>query len=109
MLTDFELFRKHCRADDFDDEGENRYLRDLLETAESTVIRYTGRTVDELCEMGGGKFPPELATAARLMGAHWYNQREAAAGVQMAEVPFTVSTLIKPFRRLCRQEDSAPD
>ena len=102
MLTDFALFRKHCRADDFDDETE--YLRDLLEAAEETIIRATNRTAAELVEIGGGSLPKPLQIAAFSIGAHWYNQREAVA-VQMHEVPGTLAALVKPFQRLCRQEE----
>ncbi len=103
MLTDFALFRKHCRADDFDDETE--HLRDLLEAAEETIIRATNRTAAELVEIGGGSLPKPLQIAAFTIGAHWYNQREAVAAVQMHEVPGTLAALVKPFQRLCRQEE----
>ena len=83
MLTDFALFRKHCRADDFDDETE--YLRDLLEAAEETIIRATNRTAAELVEMGGGSLPKPLQIAAFSIGAHWYNKRKTMNAARKKE------------------------
>lgn len=103
MLTDFDLFRKHCRADDFDDETE--YLRFLLEAAEEAIVNATNRSAAELVEMGGGEFPRSLRIAVYSLGAHWYNQREAVAAVQMHEVPATFNACIKPFQRLCKPEE----
>ena len=103
MLTDFALFRKHCRADDFDDETE--YLRFLLEAAEEAIVNATNRSAAELVEMGGGEFPRSLRIAVYALGAHWYNQREAVAAVQMHEVPATFDACVKPFKRLCKPEE----
>ena len=88
MLTDFDLFRKHCRADDFDDETE--YLRFLLEAAEEAIVKATNRSAAELVEMGGGKFPHML---------------RIAAAVQMHSVPETFEAWVKPFKRLCKPEE----
>lgn len=103
MLTDFALFRKHCRADDFDDETE--YLRFLLEAAEEAIVKATNRSAAELVEMGGGEFPRSLRIAVYALGAHWYNQREGVAAVQMHEVPATFNACVKPFQRLCKPEE----
>lgn len=103
MLTDFALFRKHCRADDFDDETE--YLRFLLEAAEEAIVNATNRSAAELVEMGGGEFPRSLRIAVYSLGAHWYNQREGVAAVQMHEVPATFNACVKPFQRLCKPEE----
>lgn len=103
MLTDFDLFRKHCRVDDFDDETE--YLRFLLEAAEEAIVNATNRSAAELVEMGGGEFPRSLRIAVYSLGAHWYNQREGVAAVQMHEVPATFNACVKPFQRLCKPEE----
>ena len=44
--------------------------------------------------------PSQLQQAVIMLAGHWYNQREAVSGVQMAEVPYTLQALIKPFRKL---------
>lgn len=95
---DLELLKKHVRADDFADDDD--YLAFLLDAAERHVCSATNREAEELIEMGGGSLPPTLQQAALLIAGHWYNQREAVSGVQMAEVPYTVQALIKPYRKL---------
>lgn len=96
--VDITLLKQHVRADDFSD--DDQYLAHLLEAAEQSVCTATNRTSDELVELGGGSLPVMLQQAVLLTAGHWYNQREAVSGVQMAEVPYTLQALIKPFRKL---------
>lgn len=96
--VDLELLKKHVRADDFADDDE--YLAHLLDAAEQYVCTATNREAAELLEMGGGKLSTMLQQAVLLIAGHWYNQREAVSGVQMAEVPYTLQALIKPYRKL---------
>lgn len=96
--VDITLLKQHVRADDFSD--DDQYLAHLLEAAEQSVCTATNRTSDELVEMGGGKLPVMLQQAVLLTAGHWYNQREAVSGVQMAEVPYTLQAIIKPYRKL---------
>lgn len=93
-----DLFKKHVRADDFGD--DDAYLQHLLDTAQQAVITATNRSLLELIEMGGGEFPTPLRHAVMMLGAHWYNQRESVAAVQMYAVPDTLQALVKPFRKL---------
>lgn len=92
------LFKKHVRADDFAD--DDMYLSHLLETAEEVIISATNRAVSELIEANDGIFPLPLQQAIMMLAAHWYNQRESVASVQMYEVPDALQALIKPFRKL---------
>lgn len=97
--VDLELLKKHVRADDFADDDD--YLAHLLDAAEQYVCTATNREAAELLEMGGGEhLPATLQQAVLLIAGHWYNQREAVSGVQMAEVPYTLQALIKPYRKL---------
>lgn len=96
--VDLELLKKHVRADDFADDDD--YLAHLLDAAEQYVCTATNREAAELLEMGGGELPTMLQQAVLLIAGHWYNQREAVSGVQMAEVPYTLQALIKPYRKL---------
>ena len=96
--VDLELLKKHVRADDFADDDD--YLAHLLDAAEQYVCTATNREAAELLEMGGGNLPAMLQQAVLLIAGHWYNQREAVSGVQMAEVPYTLQALIKPYRKL---------
>ena len=97
-VVSLELFKKHVRADDFED--DNTYLTHLIEVAQEAVITATNRTEAELTEMGGGSFPVSLKHAILLLGGHLYNQRESVSQVQLHEVPDSLQALIKPFRKL---------
>lgn len=96
--VDIALLKKHVRADDFTD--DDQYLQHLLGAAEQYVSTATNRTLDELLELGNGEMPAMLSQAIMLIAGHWYNQREAVSGVQMAEVPYTLQALVKPYRKL---------
>lgn len=105
--VDLQLLKKHVRADDFT--GDDIYLAHLLEGAEEYVCTATNRTLVELLGMGrGGSLPVPLVQAVLLVAGHWYNQREAVAGVQMAEVPYTFQALVRPYRKLA-DDDSRTD
>ena len=97
--VELELLKQHVRADDFSD--DDQYLAHLLDAAEQYVSTATNRSGKELLELGGGdNLPATLQQAVLLIAGHWYNQREAVSGVQMAEVPYTLQALIKPYRKL---------
>lgn len=97
-LTRLELFKKHVRADDFDEDDE--YLQYLLDTAEDVIVKYTRRTRRELADLGEcSPLPLPLMQAVLMLAGHWYNQREAVASVQMHEVPDTLRTLVNPYRK----------
>lgn len=97
-LVKLELLKKHVRADDFSDDDD--YLLHLLSAAEEYVCTATNRSAAELLEIGAGQLPASLQQAVLLIAGHWYNQREAVSGVQMAEVPYTLQALVKPYRKL---------
>lgn len=97
-LTALSLLKSHVRADDFAE--DDAYLQHLLDTAEQHVADSTNRSLADLVELGGGELPYSITHAVLLLAGHWYNQREAVAGVAMAEVPYTLQALIKPYRRL---------
>lgn len=102
-LVDIELFKKYLKADDFTDEVK---IADALEKAEAKVLRDTYRTAEELTEMGGGKIPPDINMAIIMMGCHFYKQAADPVGsIQMNEIPYTYSFLVKPFRKLSKRED----
>lgn len=97
-IVDLDLFKLHCRADDFtDDDAE---LEHVLQVAESSVIEATRRTKEELYAMGGGEFPIKLKHAIMMWGAHLYAHPEGVDTLQLREVPYTLSAMIKPYRKL---------
>lgn len=101
-IADLELFKKHVRADDFTEDDD--YLQHLLQAAEDWVVMSTHRTEAELADMGGGKVPVPIVQAVLMLAAHWYNQREAVAAAQMYEVPGSLQSLIKPYRKLANDD-----
>jgi uncharacterized phage protein (predicted DNA packaging) len=102
-MTDLELLKKSVRADDFDSDDE--LLSHLLDASMTYVTDATGRSASELAAMGtDGMYPPDLRQAVVMLAGHWYNQREAAAGSQMTEVPFGVTAIIKRYRKLSKSE-----
>lgn len=101
MMT-LQLLKQHVRADDFADDDD--YLTHLLAAATEHVTQATNRTSEELKALGGGDYPMSLQQAILLLAGHWYNQREAVGTAQMAEVPYTLQALIKPYRRLAGEE-----
>lgn len=101
-----ELLKQHVRADDF--AADDAYLQHLLDAAEEYVVNATNRELSALLSLGGGdSLPASLQQAVLLIAGHWYNQREGVSASQMAEVPYTVQALIKPFRKLA--DDSGED
>lgn len=100
-IVDLALLKKHVRADDFSDDDD--YLLHLLEAAEEYILRATNASAPKGI-LVGGDLPTPLRQAVLLLAGHWYNQREAVSGVQMTEAPYTIQALIKPYRRLCEQE-----
>lgn len=100
MIVDLELVKKQVRADEFAE--DDALLQSYTEAAEEYVVNATNRTLDELKAMSadGNTFPLPLQQAVLMLVGHWYNQREAVAGIQMREVPYTFQALIKPYRRL---------
>lgn len=49
---------------------------------------------------GASDVPAALRVAIKLLAAHWYQAREATSSDSMKEIPFGVSALIAPFRRV---------
>lgn len=104
-----DLVKRYVRADDFSE--DDSLLASLLESAEDYALTYVSRDSDELLELGAGSYPPSFVLAVLLLVGHWYNQREAAASVQVQAVPYGVDALLKPLRRLYTEttEDSAEE
>ena len=102
--VDLALLKKHVNADDFT--ADDTYLQHLLDAAEAHVIGMTNRTAAELMVPGSSEgtavLPVQLQQAVIMLAGHWYNQREAVSGVQMAEVPYSLQALVKTFRQLVK-------
>lgn len=97
-LVSFDLFKRHCMADDLT--ADDVLLEHYLTAAEAQVVSDTRRTEAELLEAGGGSLPVTLQQAVLLLGAHYYNQREAVAGAALQSVPEAYQALLRPWRKL---------
>ena len=97
-LIPLALFKGHVRADDF--AGDDDYLTHLLSAAEAWALKAVNREEDEMLRLGGGELPADYVQGVMLVAAHWYNMREGGGGGAMAEVPYTISAIFKPYTRL---------
>lgn len=46
-----------------------------------------------------GAVPQPIRTAIKLLAAHWYANREAAAVAQLSAIPFGIDRLVAPYKR----------
>jgi uncharacterized phiE125 gp8 family phage protein len=65
------------------------------ERADAATISFTAGYGD-----GPADIPAPLRAAILLLVGHWYQNRELAADANIGELPFAVSALIAPFRRV---------
>lgn len=92
ISVDIQALRQQCRVDYEDDDA---VLLGCGDAAEAEVIRMTGRTVDELLEMGEGKFPAPLRMAVLIRAAQFYAQPEGG------DKPNAVfESLIRPYQKI---------
>lgn len=78
-----------------EDQGHDVLITGFVGAAEDHVVRYLRRDLDT--EFPGG-WPSSVLQAIRLLVAHWYLNREAAAAGVMAEVPYGVKAMLAPYR-----------
>ncbi|MCM1369834.1 MAG: head-tail connector protein [Candidatus Amulumruptor caecigallinarius] len=91
MITDLTDVKRQCRADDYD--YDDNLLSSLCEAAEEEVVRITGRTLEELVEMGGGRFPAPIRQAILTRTAQFYRDAE---GTDKPNALFI--SLIRPYQ-----------
>lgn len=97
-MTDFDLFKKHVRADD--SSADDELLSSYWEAAKSWALASTRRTEAELTEIGGGALPPQFRHAVLMLASHFYNQSEGTAATAVHSVPYGISAMLKPLTRL---------
>lgn len=68
--------------------------------AESNLLRILDRTYDELVEMGGGEFPPDLLVAALMLVDVLYSHRSPQEQVKMSDVGYTFEYYAKQYMKL---------
>lgn len=79
---------------------EDALLLQYAKGAERNLLRILDRTYDELVEMGGGEFPPELIIAGLMLVDVLYSHRSPKEAVQLSDVGYTFDFYAKPFMKL---------
>lgn len=69
---------------------EDVLIQGYIDAADAWVSRVTGKSFDPA--------PADVKQAARMLVAHWYDNREAASEKAMQAVPFGVRALIANHR-----------
>lgn len=71
------------------------------QTWPSVYRRDDAITVTFVCGYGDADAVPQpIKTAALLLVSHWNTNREAVGATDLAELPFGVAVLLRPYRRL---------
>ena len=96
ILT-LELIKQHSRIDS---SYEDALLTQYAIGAEATLYRLLDRTHDELCDMNGGEFPPELVIACLMLVDILYNHRNPQANIPLSSVGYTFDFYAKPYIKL---------
>ena len=93
-----KLVKKHLRVEsDYEDDLLSMYA----ESAEDTVLNTTGRTLEELIEMGGGeKVPTPIVHASLLLVGVSYQFRTPITPTTLSYVDYSYNTILKPYVRL---------
>lgn len=92
MTVDLASLKRQCRVD-FDDDDE--LLTQLAEAASEEVTNRTGRSDEELTEIGKGQWPAPLRQAVLIRAAEFYRDAEGS------DRPNTLfECLIRPYVKL---------
>lgn len=70
------------------------------QTWPATACRLDAVSVEFVAGEDPAKVPDAIKVAIMLLVAHWYNNPEAVAAGGKAELPFAVSALVAPLRRV---------
>lgn len=109
-IVNVDTVKAHVRLEGYD--GDNDMLARLVDAAAMWVCNYirlqyyTGEfspVTVPATEGGNWEMLTPLAVTTEMLVAHWYNQREAVAGVSLAAVPYTLEALLKPYVRAAGQ------
>lgn len=93
-----ELIKQNSRIDG---NAEDGLLTLYGESAETQVLNDTGRTFEELLELGGGEdVPADIKHASLMLADFAYMQRTPVDKMAWYVVPYTYERLVKPYIRL---------
>lgn len=89
-MVNLDLVKMHLRIED---DVEDTYLTHLMEVATHYATRVTRVVNDQ-------DAPPTYEHACLLMIAHWHQNREAASGDLLKDIPFGVPMLLMTLKPL---------
>lgn len=98
MLTDFLMFKKYVRADDFADDDDK--LASKLSAATRQVVNATGYTLDQLERIPYNEFPADLREAIYMRGASLYAYAEDVNNSNLGVLPLAFMAMIKPYCKM---------
>lgn len=78
---------------------DDAIIKSMCEVAQDAIEMHLNRPLTEL-EVAPGKLKPAVNHAIKLMIGSLYTNREASSPTKMVEVPYTVSFLLDPHRKL---------
>ena len=79
---------------------EDMFIQGCADAAQVWIERVTGKTFDPA--------PDDIKLVARMMVAHWFDQRHAVGGANFTEVPLGVRTLLATRRSFAHVGTVAP-
>lgn len=90
--------KKHLRID-FTDKEDEAELEAIIEAAQDAVEIHINRPLIEL-ESSPGKLRPSINHAIKLMIGNLYANREPTSNYKCTEIPYSISFLLDPHRKL---------
>lgn len=94
MILTLEDIKRHLNVD-FDE--DDTLITSMIEAAEASIEQSIGVPLADIVTDG---FPNDLKHAIRILTATFYEYREGFTNGKIQQVPFTLSHLISPYRRL---------
>jgi uncharacterized phage protein (predicted DNA packaging) len=95
MNLKLEDIKKQCNVDFTDDDA---LLTRYGEAAESFIEKRLNRKIEEVIAENDNVLPSDLYIAGLMLAAHWSRVREAVSSTAQSRVPFSVESLITPYK-----------
>lgn len=78
---------------------DDELIQSMIDAAEMSIEKTIGTPLADIVG-DDGKLPADLTHAIRLMAANFYEHREGITYGKIQQVPFTLSHLLAPYKRL---------
>ncbi|MFV0327696.1 MAG: head-tail connector protein [Bacteroides xylanisolvens] len=89
-----EELKKHLNIDFSDDDA---YLTDILKVAMLSIETTIKTPLEEYVK--GGEFNPMLKHAIKILAGNFYANREPVSFAAPSVIPYSLSYLIRPFKK----------